>query len=410
MKALLTSIFLLFVILSNAQTKKGDLYIGTSVLNYSRNENKENTFTNNSYNLSPSFGVFVADKTLIGVRLSPSIISFTQNNTRQENAFIGWGFFAAQYLGKGKLQGLTGLNFNTNRFQTTSDLRLGGAYFFNDFSAIEFTYNIAVLGRSQSFSEVELFPNGLRPFFGLTLRSFFLRNREGVENLAAVNSIKKGTLSGLLSGRFSDLEESRSYFLSNQFKYFLRDNFFIRPGISLSRSKLKDESLFNFSSFSASLELGYYLPIKDNFFGKFSVGMRGGNSANLRRFFSGGNLSSEFETKMTSSEVFSSLGAALFIGRHKIESNINASFIKKKFKEPHFTSRKATNIFVWINYEYFLSANFSITGNLGFFPNQNRYSSTFSFTDDAELSPIIREDILSNTNLSAGFKWYFDSL
>jgi len=417
MKTFITSLFLFFTISLFAQPQKGDLYVGPSSFRFNRTNNIFNGFSGISQSFitaSPTFGKFIADNTLVsgGLLFSTNLANALSPIT--STPFLGINLFGAQYFGKGKLKGLSQFSLRADlvesdfrRRQFTGDLGLGGAYFVNEFTSVQLLYSINVFTAVEGFS-TDYFSNGIDPNIGLSLRTFLLRNREGIENLTALNSIKKGTsVLGLNSGLLLS-PPSNSKAINASFSYFFLDNFYAQAGFVASKNE-NSLTEFDFANLEAGLELGAYFRLTEKLYARLSTNIRGQRMKRAPFF----NFTSEpSEEGLTTNFMRwnSELGLVLFLGRHKLEPGVGYRVSNTVLKE--LSSEKNIDVSpnLFIRYEWFLAENFAFTANFDArYQDVNYFVGVIDFSNPEMPVLGVSEFIQKNMNLGLGFKWYFST-
>ncbi len=362
MKLHFTFLFsLLFVISAFAQPQKGDFFFGTSSLTF--NHASEN---NNIVGFMPMFGTFVADNTLVGGGIS---LIGANGDTQTQLAI-----FANQFIGKGKVKGLTSLQITSVEGIIFSDFQFGVAFFPADNASINLTYR--VLPFVTGNGDFETFPNEFRPDIGLSMRFFLLRNREEVEPIIARNSIKKGVQAIGLSGSFVKGRNASTLLINGASKTFIKDNLFIA-------ANLRSLSFFNSSSTRKNsyaivpqIGAGYYANISEDFALRFDALFSFAATNDVSSF------TSEILKTRTKSALVSA-GFAIFKGRHKIEPTIGFDFFNISLKDARAETVNAVNFQIKAEYEYFLSKNTSLTGLFTILPvNTTFRPSRFAATGD----------------------------
>ena len=393
--------------------------MGFSNLSFRTNQTIGNNgltnFTQNSLFLAPNFGKFITDNTLVSggfslfSNLSRLSVSSTPNNV------LGLNFLAAQYFGKGKLRGLGQMSFNANLSENTfsnlrrslnGDFEFGGAYFVNEFTSLQLLYRINIF-MAQEGLDTQYFSSGVAPNLGLSLRTFLMRNREGIENLSALNSIKKGATTISLSSRFRNDANSNLLSFSCGLSYFFADNFFANVGISASKSK-NDLNISDFSNSNFALGAGYYLRIVDKIYGKLST--RINRESQYSNFFIVGmeDITNDRNAVRWNTEI----GAAFFLGRHKLEPGIGLRLSNTQIQGFDFDPLTDFSPSLFINYEWFLAQNFALATSANLRFNEVFYTvGRFSFSPSEPEETMVRVfDFTQNRNtLSFGFKWYFST-
>ena len=409
MKTFITSFLLFFTLSLFAQPQKGDLYVGFSnlgVSNISSSPNALFRIRNTALFVAPSFGKFIGNNTLVGGGFAfNTIFSFTSFRVN---------LFSTQYFGKGRLKGLGQISLNSNlrsdefnRRSIRGEFALGAAYFVNEFTSLQLTYNINIFETIEGLN-TEYFTSGIDPNIGLSIRTILLRNREGIENLSALNSIKKGTtLIGTTGGLFtSSFRNSNS--INGSFSRFFLDGFYAGMGFFSSRSKDVEDDFIT-SNLNFNLHLGAYFRISEKLYTKFSTELSTGRSINNSRF---GFFLDQGNPKITTSflRANSEFALAFFLGRHKLESGAGFRFSSTKMKElsPDRMQDASPNFF--IRHEWFLAENFAFTSAFN-----TRFNDTFYSVGFTNFSPSGGQDLdiiefSQNTlRLTAGFKWYFST-
>jgi len=414
MKTFITSLFLLFTIGLFAQPQKGDLYVGFSNLRFSNNtitnDNGFSSLNRSTFSMSPLYGKFVADNTLVGGGFSffTSLSDLSSGDTNIN--LFGLNLLVAQYFGKGKLKGLSQVSFNSNLISNefsnvkrsiNGNLGLGGAYFLNEFTSVQLLYRINLFSAIEG-NDIEYFVNDLNPNIGLSIRTFLLRNREGIENLSALNTIKQGTKTLNLTAGILNNDEFYSHSYGGAFNYFFVDNFYGNIGLSSFLNK-NNERTSRFSSFNLSLNLGYYLAISEDFYIKLGAGIE---TENRFSQFNSNNIEI-INTDTHIRRLNTELGTAIFLGRHKLEPGIGFRMSGTKLKQ---LGDEVVNDFspsIFINYEWLLAGNFAFSTNLNYQINNVSY---FVFSSN---SPFIESEIFeiiqNNLSLNVGFKWYLST-
>ncbi len=416
MKTFITLLFLVLSVSLFAQPQKGDFYIGDSNFNFNSIQNTSNgfggfgDFRQNSLFASPTFGKFITNNTLVGGGVSYlSNFSFFSPTS----SFLNVNLFCTQYLGKGKLKGLGKISFNSFLTRNTNsrgifanDIALGGAYFVNDFTSVELLYNVNFFTTVEG-SKTEYFPLGIAPNIGLTLRTFLLRNREGVENLSALNSIKKGTTAIGLSSGLTDNSDQTSRTFDGAFNYFFLDNLYFDAKTSVFYNNIKSIDNLDFTRFDFSLNVGYYLKIEDSLYVRLSMGASyGGQSTDIV----GIDGMDNFRTYITDLRWNSELGGAMFFGRHKLEPGFGLRVSNTRLKELDFKSTVDLSPNLFLNYEWFLAQNFAFLASATYRFNDVDYFPTAGI--DFETGTIFRDIVgfaQSSGNIGVGFKWYLST-
>jgi len=416
MKTFFTSLLLLFSVYVFAQPQKGDLYVGFSNLQINRNSQTVAGFTSFSQSLlffSPNVGKFVTDNTLISGGFSFSNSFFSPLISESGRNRFGLNFLGAQYFGKGKLKGLAQVFFNSNLTSNetlninrslTGTLGLGGAYFVNDFTSVQLLYDINMF-EAQEGQPTEYFSSDLSPNINLGLRTFILRNRAGIENLAAINSIRKSaTLIGL-SASFRDSGFSRNHSINGQFDYFFLDG--LHAGFSLENFSIsnKSPSEFVFGNFNTSLNVGYYIGITEKLSTHIFTEVRSQSQTN--NIFVAND--DRIALKQNAIRWNTELGVAIFLGRHKLEPGLGLRLSNTRFKELSLERSSDISPDIHFRYEWFLAQNFAFTANANYRINDIFYFVNFNpfFTDPDDLD--LFEFSQNRLSLGCGFKWYLST-
>ena len=414
MKTIITSLFLFCAISLFAQPQKGDIYVGFSNLNFVNSHRVDDfgfsEFSQSSLSISPTFGKFITNNTLIGGGFSFFTGFSSPTSSVTSTSSFGLNFLSAQYFGKGKFKGLGQFTLNSNLTRNdfadtgrslTSNLGLGGAYFVNKFTSLQLLYSINLFSANERLG-TEYFVRGVAPNIALTLRLFLLRNREGIENLSALNSIKKGTRNLSVSARLSDFDSSYSHSFGGAFNYFFTDNLYGNVGLASSLSK-GEQFISRFSSLDFSISTGYYLRVTDRFYGKFALGMK--NESRFSKFLFDGveNINSDMNAVRWNMD----LGVAFFLGRHKLEPGIGVRISNTRLNQLGPERLRDVSSRMFINYEWFLAENFAFSANTNIQINNISY---FILNNTIAL-PVenVFEFSRNDTNLNIGFKWYLST-
>ena len=416
----MTAFFLFCTIALFAQPQKGDLYVGSSNFRLNSTQNLNFGFPgfNNSFlSFSPSFGKFVADNTLIGGGFSLFSSFFPRrlgSNSGNSSSF-GLRLFSTQYIGKGKLKGLGQLTLNSNlsknEFSTrniTGDFALGGAYFINEFTSLQLSYNINIFNLVEG-SDIEYLTSGITPRVGLSMRTLLLRNREGIENLSALNSIKKGTMILSTSGGLIVNSPVNSRSVSSAFSYFFADNFYARANFSASRNK-NEQNEFEFKRINGGLLLGSYFRITKKLYTKLSTELNTRREVRSSQFNFSGTISN---LSFTTNALYwnSEFGLVFFLGQHKLESGIGYRFSNTGVEEIDSRKRRGISPNLFIRHEWFLAENFAFTSAFDLRYNNVNYSVGFSgFSSTRTEQDLSLVEFSQNTiGLNVGFKWYLST-
>jgi len=403
MKVLFTFLFLCLSFSIQAQPQKGDFFMGTNAININSTRFSNSDTGQTNLGLSPIFGIFLTDNTLLGARIGANFNLSSRDFFEGNRLLLSGGIFCSQYVGKGKVRGISTLEFNAADRELFGTFRVGPAIFINDFSSVELSYNLNILKGSKSRG-VSFFEDNDRFNLGLTLKSFLLNNREGVENLSAINSIKKGVIVAGGSGNLIDSKSTNNSFISASIQYFAKDNLFFRFSGEAFDFKSQSFSNIRFTGKSASVGAGYYHPLNDFFFTKVSVNFSAENSRNLESFANIGRIN--INRSLAAASI--GLGAAIFSGRHKFESNVNLRSIKERFKDIGIPSQRALRVTISLDYEYFLSPNLSVTGEVIYRPHHKfHFVSSFSNFPSPDNQLGISQLRISQTASRVGFNWYF---
>lgn len=348
-------LFLLFSTLSAfAQPQKGDYFLGASNLSF--NHPREGT---NVLGLSPTFGVFVGNNTLVGGSLSFSSLLGEGNNSQTQVAV-----FVNQFIGKGRLKGLTSLQVTHVEEVTFTDLQIGAAFFPVDNASINLVYRIIPFAARNG--DFNAFPNNFRPDIGLSMRFFLLRNREEVEPILARNSILGGTKVVGFSGNFEKGRNTNTLLFNGTSKFFLKDNFFVAANLNGLLFDYRSSSRKNQFAFIPQIGAGYYIDIANDFALRFDALLSVG-SVNETSF----NRPDVLKTRIKSGLI--SGGFAIFKGRHKIEPTLGVDLFTIKIKDAGAETANAVNFQIKLDYEYFLSKNTSLTGVLTVLPQNTTF-------------------------------------
>ncbi|MGK0365465.1 MAG: hypothetical protein ACI85O_002531 [Saprospiraceae bacterium] len=412
MKAFITSLFLFFTVCLFAQPQKGDLYFGFS--NFQFNHVQNNSigtirFNQSMLSLSPNFGKFIANNTLISGGFSFSTTVSDLPISPSSRSTFGLNLLCAQYFGKGKLKGLGQVTFYSNltsnelfKRSLISNFALGGAYFVNDFTSIQLLYNINIF-RSIESQGTEYFTSDLTPNIGLTFRTFLLLNREGIENLSALNSINRGTKTLRLSAGYQNNSLRNSYSYSGAFDYFFADKLYGSIGLSSFSSKNKTSDSFQSGNFSISLSAGYYFKILERLYGRFSTGI---NSLSQSNNIFVNNDDRELINQHTL-RWNNEISLAFFLGRHKLEPGIGFRLSNTHIREIDLGRLSDLSPKIFLQYELFLAENFALSANANLRMNDVFYSPAFRTFPQMTIE--LTEFSQTPSSLNVGFKWYLST-
>ena len=374
---------LLFLVSVFAQPQKGDYFFGSSGLSFNHAGEDSNLF-----GVTPTFGAFVANNTLVGGSLA---IVGNGNDSQTQTAI-----FVNQFIGKGRLKGLTSLQLTHVEGITFSDIQIGAAFFPVDNASINLVYRIYPFATGDG--DFEAFPNDFRPDIGLSMRFFFLRNREQTEEISARNSIKEGTkaIGGL--GSFIKGNNTNTLLINGTSKYFLKDNFFLTANLRGVSYFYPNSSRRNQYAIVPQIGAGYYANISEDFALRFDALFS--FAAENQNIFS---TSSVLKTRTKSGLI--SAGFAIFKGRHKIEPSIGVDFFTIGLKDLQAESVNAANFQIKAQYEYFLSQNTSLTGLFTVLPKNKTFrASRFATTGNSDYGFYDFEN--SSFNFVIGFNYY----
>jgi hypothetical protein len=392
MKLYFTFLFsLLFLNFTFAQPQKGDYFFGTSNFTYNHLNEDDRII-----NFSPTFGGFVAKNTLIGATWS--IMSDNRSNPSTDIASDGTetqvSIFINQFIGKSKIKGLTGFQLSYTGSSTFSHLQLGAAFFPVDNASINLIYSISPF--SVERGNFEVFPNKFRPDIGLSMRFFFLRNREQKEEILARNSIKAGTKAIGLTGSFDERRWASDLFFRGTSKFFFTDHFYLIANLQNLTTFYVIESRTTKYNIVPQIGVGHYANISEN----VVLGITTLFS------FPATNVNVGFERlNLRTRSCLITAGCAIFKGRHKIEPTIGADFVSTKMKDEEVDNSEALNLQFGTEYEYFLGKNTSLTGLLTFLPQNKTFQPTnFGSSNDVNFGFVGRERNL--VNFLIGFNYY----
>jgi len=353
MKFSFTFLFSLFFVISAfAQPQKGDYFFGTS--NIAFNHFGENS---NLFSTSTTFGAFVKTNTLVGGALT--LVGNSDDTATQVAVFVN------QFIGKGRVKGLTSFQLTHVDGVTFSDVQLGLAFFPTDNASVNLVYRVLPFAARKG--DFERFPNKFRADIGLSMRFFILRNREKEEAIMARNSIKEGTKVIGLSGNFSQGRNTNVLSYALRSKSFLKDNFFLSANLGGLSYFTPSSTLKNAFTIVPQIGAGYYVDLSENFALHFSALLSLG-IVNNQSFSS----SADFLKTRTKSGLIMG-GFAFFKGRHKIEPTIGLDLFTIGIKDAKAESVNAANFQIKAEYEYFLSQNTSLIGQFTVLPQNKTF-------------------------------------
>ena len=421
MKKILTLLLCLSSLLLFAQPRKGDFFFGVSSLDLNReagaNDNPSITFepVQSTRTFSPEFGMMLSDKFLAGARISVFNTVITDpfsdfRNTQLAFSAFGTYFFSRRrvtpFLSTGFLH-LGKSNFNGSESTFQWNVRPGLAFYITENTAVELGWNILLFNkRGQPDNWL---PDNLRPNFGLTLRQYLFRNREGVEALAAREFIRSGVSLLRAGGNYAKSDLVRNFFLNVGGSYFFADGIYGSLAFNYQNVDFSQNALSDFSVRGADVNLGYYIPTGDDRF-YLPVEMQAGTSSRKNGLIfllsSTPTVSGNSETKQR--YVGGRAGIGMFLGRHKIEP----SFQWRKYRTaiPDISEALVTysNVRLALEHEFFLSERLSLNTFLSYEPNFETVN--FFFVENPFQIPSTTVEISRNkvnvTGFSVGFKWY----
>ena len=380
--------FLLFAISVFAQPQKGDFSFGNSNFLFQQQTLFGERYS--FYRIVPDFGIFISDNTLVGG-------TFTHLTNGDNINRTSISVFANQYIGKGRLKGLGSLRLSYLDGLTSSNLKIGGAFFPVDNVSIDLVYNISTF--SIGNKNFNLFPNKFRPNIGLSMNFFLLRNRIEQEAIIARNSIKEGIKKIGFLGNFNSEGSANNLLLRGMSKFFLKDNFFIAANLdnfnTFYSSSIDRKNQY---TFSPQIGAGYYANLSENFALRFDA-LFSLTEENENEFNSNGVI------KTRRKNVLINAGFAIFKGRHKIEPTVGINFYEHSLKD--FVARTANDSSLQINveYEFFLNQRTSLTGTFTALPKDKRYTYSRLIIEENNDFGLLERD-LNTFRFAIGFNYY----
>lgn len=379
---------------SFAQFQKGDVWLDFSPQNFQ--QESETIFLGSSNvgfasNISTlqsrmGYGKFIGNNSLLGFKLDGNAdiarsLFFFNDRARK----LDVGLFFKRYFGQKSLRPFAETSFNTELdigggvFQALSfrnseyfNWKIGGglAYFLNKNTSLEFSYNFKPIALRLNSSQ--LFSEKLTPNFGIALRYFILKNRDGVQNLNANKTLEEGTLSVNLDSDFLIGKRQRLRKLGLSVEYFIRKNFQLKTEFGLEKKTF----LFEFTDATGEqisenlddirnkcyggLSGLYFFKINKNLSIDTGVGAKFTRSPNIGLSFV---TDSEEDIKLFEDELSLRIGLSFYLGRHLLRPHF--IFFQHSFDSdaPNEELIYFDNFSLNLDYELFLAENLSM--NLG---------------------------------------------
>ena len=413
-----------------AQLKKGDVWLDFSPQKYQINSetiffgSESIGFISNSTSLQTrmGYGKFIGNNTLLGLKVNSSV-DFNRDFFifAKPEISIKSSIFLKRYFGKKSFRFFAETSLNTeihtgrNLFtildlQTTEYLhwKLGGgfAYFLNEGTALEFSYNFRPIALTENGTQS--FSKKLSADFGIGLRYFILKNREGIQSLNAAKTLEKGSLSINYDSDFLLGKRQRIRRKLFSVEYFVRDKFQIKAGFGFDSKKFN----FFFENEVSDIVLS---DLKNKYFGEFrslyfielnkilyidaGIGIKSTHFPDIDVAFIG---TEEAKILVREDEANFQLGLNIFLGRHLLHPHViyQLRSFDSSSSDLDLTSFKSFSFN--LDYELFFAENLSMNTGLNYRPNyqwiqpdeSGGFISTFS------------EKKVNIFQINFGFKWY----
>lgn len=429
------SIFIFLLFISNsafAQLQKGDVWLDFSPQQFQEKNKPEfmRTFGFSS-NLSSfqsriGYGKFVGNNTLLGFRLNSSgTIGNDLFFFRQHFFDINVGLFVKHYFGQKSLRpfaetslntelypGFNILNFLGIRTSEYLNFKLGGglAYFLNEQTSLEFSYNFRPL--SLATNGPQTFSKKLSPDFGIGLRYFIIKNQDGIQNLNADKTLEKGTISvgfdsNFLIGKKQNLRQSKL-----SIEYFIRDNFQVKAefGFDNKKYRFRSDNILSTEQISTT-----FFDKENNHFGgigilySFRLNKTLSIDAGLGlKLIRNSNLCEDFfcttatKTRFLEEEVSFRVGWSIYLGRHLLRPYLLFQQRSYDNNAPN-TELISFNSFLFnLDYELFLAENLSMNLTVKYLPVYQQVEPIINGISSLEFS----KETADFLRASFGFKWY----
>lgn len=429
-------VFFLLLFITNssfAQLQKGDVWLDFSQQKFQRNRNilffsfDDTGFVSDFSSLQSRFGYgkFIGHNTLLGFRLNTNL-SIDKSFLLESDASkeLSGSLFVKRYFGQKPLRLFAETSLNTELYIekdifSTLDLKnseyinwklgAGLAYFINQHTALEFSYNLRPLAFTSNGTQ--LFSKKLAPDFGIGLRYFILKNQDDIQNLKAAQTLEKGTLSINFDSDFLIGKNQRLRQMGLSAEYFVKKNLQLRAAFGFTSEKY----LFEFEDIDGNPTSEYLSNLKNNYFGGLSslyffkvhknMSVDAGIGVQLSRNSNVGSRlisTSLTKTKLLEDELNFRLGLSLYLGRHLLRPY--ALYQKRSYDldaaniDVAFTNQFSINL----DYELFLAKHLSISAGIKHIPNHQKIKPGLINFDNLQES--LQPSSLLRANF--GFKWY----